>query len=74
MAQNHYQKERGLTLKCTQQDSRQTPRSTWKVKLLLQPMTFRQGAQHRRCLRVDDELPTVENMSFETQQTFFRSH
>ena len=49
MAQNYYQKERGLTLKCTQQDRSQKPRSTWKVKLLLQTMIFQQGAQHRRC-------------------------
>ena len=49
MAQNYYQKEKGLTLKCTQQDRSQKPRSTWKVKLLLQTMIFQQGAQHRRC-------------------------
>ena len=28
LAQNHYQKERDLTLNCTQQDRRQKPRST----------------------------------------------
>ena len=48
-ARNHYQKERDLTLNCTQQDRRQEPRSTWQVKLLLQTMIFQQGAQHRRC-------------------------
>ena len=35
IAQNHYQKERDLTLNSTQQDRRQEPRSTWQVKLLL---------------------------------------
>ena len=49
IAQKRYQKERDLTLNSTQQDRRQKPRSTWQVKLLLQPMIFRQGAQHRRC-------------------------
>ena len=49
IAQNHYQKEGDLTLNSTQQDRRQEPRSTWQVKLLLYPMKFRQGAQHRRC-------------------------
>ena len=35
-----------LTLNCIQLDRKQKPRSTWQVKLLLQPMIFR---QHRRC-------------------------
>ena len=43
------EKERDLPLNCTQQDRRQKPRGTWQVKLLLQLMIFRQGAQHRRC-------------------------
>ena len=47
--QNHYQKDRDPTLNCTQQDRRQKPRRTWQVKLLLQPMIFRQSAQHRGC-------------------------
>ena len=49
IAQDHYQKQRDLTLNCTQQDREQKPRSTWQVNLLLQPVIFRQGAQHRRC-------------------------
>ena len=43
------EKERDLTLNCTKEDRKQKPRSTWQVKLLLQPMICRQGAQHRRC-------------------------
>ena len=49
IAQNHYQKERDLTLNCAQKDRRQKTKSTWQVKLLLQLMIFQQDAQHHRC-------------------------
>ena len=78
IAQNHYQKERDLTLNCTQQDRRQKPRSSWQVKLLLQLMIFQPGMQHCRCRLltfVTTITPDCDRHEFlNTADIFFHSH
>ena len=75
IAQNHYQKERDVTLNCALQVGRQKPRTTYYDIIMI----FRQGAQHRRFRSLTFASTITPDcgrhaLSFETQQTLFRSH